>query len=133
MVYVSVVAVPYDFVFGFDWLTHHKVGWYLQSDRLLADMNNRRCGLPIRKIQEAKAKGTQPQKAHAWSTADEAYRNAGPASPLQEADATILFGPTPKGYKSNRRSKASMPIKKPLREAPAKATQRRSALQNSTP
>lgn len=131
--YFSVLAVPYEFVLRFDWLTDHKVGWHFQSDRLLADVHNRRCGLPIRKAQETKAKGTQPQKAHAWSTADEAYRNTAPASPPYEAEETILFGLTPKGYKSNRKSKASVPIKNPLREAPANATQHRSALQNSTP
>ncbi|CDJ54045.1 hypothetical protein EBH_0073890 [Eimeria brunetti] len=110
--------IPYDIIFGIDWLVNHKVAWYFQSDKLQTYVNGRRCGLPVQR-KELKPPTDAPATTEpAKTSADSAYDAlAQQVARMTAGEAATLLRQPPKCYKSRHRAGDRVKIKDVLREA----------------
>lgn len=117
--------IPYDFVFGMDWLRAYKALWDFNASVLRITVAGRPHMLPVELVDINRSSPVSkqtnpPQPRSEFDKAYEALESEVAQMPL--ADATALIRPPSKRYKTHKNKRKRVPIKELMAKA-AEATQ----------
>ncbi|CDJ45924.1 hypothetical protein EBH_0010340 [Eimeria brunetti] len=111
-------SVPYDVILGLDWLIHHRVAWYFQSEKFRTYVNGRQCELLVQRKSNGPTADTPATGGKAKTARDRAYDVlAQQVSSVTAQEAATLRRRPPKRYNSRHRADERVKIKDLLREA----------------